>query len=209
MSTTKVTYCKPKKNLANCINKLYIKTSLRKFEQLANNYIANLVHDTDFVKAASSLTDNECENFELAPVERDRFRSGVHMAVKEAMTVYFEHLNGLTNTASVIITINAKKLEKAFSLYCSGSFRRRGLLQKFGDKLTLLLAPEEGEQRKGDYNVVIECQYDQVKETPQVITYHTHRNCDNWITRTIYKNTKKLVDLINEKLETTYEEQNK
>lgn len=209
MSTTKVTYCKPQKNLANLINKFYIKTSLRKFEQLANNYIANLVQESDFVKEVLSLTDADCERLEIAPVERDHFRSGVHMAIKESTTVFFEHLNGITNTASVILTVNAKKLEKAFAMYCSGSFRRRGLVQKFGDKLTILLAKEKGEQRKGDYNVVIECQYDLVKETPQVITYHTHRNCDNWITRTIYKNTKKLVDLINEKLETTYEEQNK
>ena len=204
MSVTKVTYCRPQQNLANNINKLYTKTSLRQFEQLALNQVAKLIQDSSFVKSVSSLTDDECETFELAPVERDRFSSGVHMAFKEAATVIFEHLNGIQNTGSIVLTTNAHKLEKAFGLYCSGSFRRDSLIMKFGDELAILSTKKDGEERKAEYSVVIECQYDLKDDIPQIKTYHAHRNSDNWITRAIFKDVKNLVDEVNKKMEFNY-----
>lgn len=204
MSVTKVSHIKPKNHLASRVNEKLQKSSLRAFEQAAIGYVVGVVSEAKFLGSVASLTDQQCESLELAPIERGRFTDAVTMAVKEAGRITFSKVDGHTATSQIYIDIDTKKLERAFSLYASGSFRRNELRNKYGNDLELLLTRNSDEVRKELYNVTIDAQFGELEGVPQIITYSTHRNSDNWITRAISSNIKHLVNKLNTSMQNMY-----
>ncbi len=200
MSVTNVSHIKPQNNLANTVNRLLDKTPLRNLEQATLGYVVDVISEAKILGSVASLSDKDCERMQLAPVERGRFGDAVKMATKEAGSITFAKLNGHDANGTISIDVDSNKLERAFNLYASGSFRRKELRHKYGHDLEVLLTRNADEQRNDSYNVTIDAQYGEIDGVPQITTYSVHRNADNWITRAISSDIKILVDELNGRL---------
>ena len=200
MGVTNTISIKPKQNIFFKLNKLFQKSNLTKLEQTVSSNVAGSAAISPIVKKVEAFTDEDCEHYELAPVEVKCFTSAVVMAIRESLKVTFNDTDGHTENASISLDFSSQKLEKAFGLYASGSFRRSTVRHHLGNDLETLI-PDNNVSRPDNYNITIDCQYHEIDGCIQIKTYHVHRNVDNWITRLFTKSAKSLVNDINRQLE--------
>ena len=198
MSITKVTSIKPKQNIHNKINKIFVGASLRRLEQAVLNEALLAVSTSDFVAHVISLSENECDVLGLAPIEARRFAADISMSVRTAFSVSFAHLDGKSEAANVILSIDSQKLEKAFSIYASGSFRRADIRERFGKDLEILI-PDNTVMRHAKYQVTIEPTYT-YDNVIKIKNYNVYRNENNWLTLSITNSIKAFIDVINNRL---------
>ena len=155
MGITKVTTIKPKQNIHNKRNKVFRGASLRRLEQNILSTSLSVLYNADFVKSVVSLSEEECETLNLAPCEARRFADDICMVLRSGFTVVFEPLDGKGDSANIILSFDSQKLERAFGIYASGSFRRDDVLAKFGEDLKILIAANTM-MRHAKYQVTIE-----------------------------------------------------
>lgn len=112
----------------------------------------SVLYNADFVKSVVALSEKECETLNLAPVESRRFADDICMVLRSGFACHFEPLDGNGDTANIILSFNSQKLERAFSIYASGSFRRDDVSTKFGEDLKILI-PDNTINRNAQYQV--------------------------------------------------------
>lgn len=198
MSITKVTSIKPKQNIHNKINNAFQGASLRRLEQSILKEVLLAVCNSEFVAGVATLTEEECEVLGIAPVEARRFGADISMAIRTAFSVKFAHLDGRSEAANIILSIDSAALEKAFSIYASGSYRRRDLREKFGSDLEILI-PDNTVMRHAKYQVTIEPTYTETNLI-KIKNYNVYRNENNWLTLSITASIKHFIDIINNRL---------
>ena len=192
-----VTAIKPQDNLANNVNRVLSKATLRHCEQIALRYIVGSIRDCSLSKKIHSLDREESLALELCPDEAHRFGEALEKSVREASKIKFDLLNGLSKTSAIHFDIDSKKLEQSFQIYASGSFRREKIRKKYGNDLEILLARTNGEERETSYGITLDCQWHEGDGIPQILTYSTDRNSNNFIIKIMEKSSGELVNAIN------------
>ena len=193
-----VTSIRPQEHLANKVNKFFSKATLRHCEQLALKNVLKSLPDCTLVKSINALDEDESLSLELCPKEAMRFGACLETSVRESITVTYEPLDGHRKSSAIHLGVISKKLEKAFQIYASGSYRREKIRKEFGKDLELLIARQEGESRDEIYSVTIDVQWHELEGLPQVLTFTTARNSDNWIAYLIEESASGLVNDLNE-----------
>ncbi len=193
-----VTSIKPQEHLASRVNRFLSKTTLRHCEQLALKHVLKPLPDCTLVKSIKALDEGESLALELCPEEAARFGACLEQSMRESATVSFEPLDGHQKSQAIHLGISSKKLEKAFQIYASGSYRREKIRKAYGKDLELLIARTEGEAREEAYSVTVDVQWHEVDGLPQILTFTTARNSNNWITNLIEESAGDLVNDLNE-----------
>jgi hypothetical protein len=189
---------RPQEHIASKVNKFFSKSTLRHCEQLALKNVLASLPTCDLSQAIHSLNDDESLSLELCPKEAMRFGACLENSVRESITVTYEPLDGHQKSSAIPLGVMSKKLEKSFQIYASGSYRREKIRKEFGKDLELLIARQESESRDEIYSVTIDVQWHELEGLPQVLTFTTARNSDNWIAYLIEESASGLVNDLNE-----------
>ena len=120
------------------------------------------------------------------------------MVLRSGFAVVFEPLDGKGASANIILSFDSQKLERAFGIYASGSFRRDDVLAKFGEDLKILI-PDNTMMRHAKYQVTIEPTYT-TDNLIKIVNQNVYRNENNWITLSITNSIKQIINVINKRL---------
>ena len=109
-----VTAIKPQDHLANNVNRVLSKATLRHCEQIALRYIVDSVRDCSLIKKIHSLDREESLALELCPDEAHRFGEALEKSVREASKIKFDHLNDCQKRQRFISTLTARSWNSRF-----------------------------------------------------------------------------------------------
>ena len=201
MSITKVIPVKPHYDTYKFLAKLFKSSKANLIKRNIISLVVCGLEDLALAKNVISLTDEKCEYLELAPIEASRFASALVMAIQESLTIDLPLTDGTSTDANLKISVDRKKLEKAFSIYASGSFRRKALKKHLGEDLLLLL-PDNEQDRPDNYSTTFEFSFTLDDSTLTSYLNQTHSNTDNFITRHIRKLGREVLQAVNQSINT-------
>lgn len=198
MREQSVTSIKPQEHLASKVNKFFSKSTLRHFEQLGLKNVVKAVVQCPLSKRISSLDEEKSLALELCPQDAYRFGEALDKSVRESTTISFDPLDGFQKTSAIYLGVKSKKLESAFQIHASGSYRRDKIRKAYGKDLELLLSRSHDEKRDESYSVKVDVQWHEIDGLPQILTFTTARNSNNWIAKLIEDCAGDLVNDLNE-----------
>lgn len=199
MSITKVVPVKPHYNTFKHLAKLFNSTKSSIIKRNIMSEILDNVESLGIARTVAALSDEDCERLEVAPIEASRFSSALLMSIQESFTVDLPLTDGKTNEANLVISINRTKLEKAFAIYASGSFRRLSMKKYLGSDIELLI-PSPTEERKDYYSTTFELTFTTTDSGIVANINQVHCNTDNFLTRFIQQQQQQVLAVINQSI---------